>query len=243
MNPLPLEGRKVWIYIPTYTGTVHAETTRCLMYDTMRLAMAGSEVVFAHESYNAMIAHIRNVIVSRFLADKDATDLFFIDWDVAWHPGLMVALMKHPVDVVAAIYPKKQDEPGFFFKPVPGRKKLIPNGTTGLLEVAGVPAGFLRISRRALERMVKEHKSLAYACPESPSGRAYGLFDQIHEGMDKLGEDYSFCERWRRAGGKVWVHANAPMRHTGVKTWDGNFADYMERLELVDGDEERASAA
>lgn len=234
MKAPSLEGRRVWIYLPTYTGTVHVETTRCLMYEAVQLFAEGAEVVFADESHNAMIAHIRNVIVSRFLADKKATDLIFLDWDVTWRPRLMIDLMRHPVDVVAAIYPKRQDEPGFFFRPVPGRKKLIPNGATGLIEVAGVPAGFLRVTRRALERMVKEYAKQAYACPEAPTGVAYGLFDQIHEGMEKLGEDYSFCERWRRIHGKVWVHPDAPMTHTGMKTWAGNFADYAKRLDMVD---------
>lgn len=243
MSDFPLQGRRVWAYVPTYTGTIHAETVRCMMKDAVGVSLAGGHYVFAHESYNAMIAHIRNVIVAKFLEDKAATDLLFVDWDVTWPANLLPQLLMRPVDVVSAIYPKRQDETDFFFKPVPGRKKLIPNKTTGLLEVGGVPAGFLRLSRRCLERMVKEYKDLAFACSEAPGGVAWGLFDQLHEGKIKTGEDYSFCERWRRIGGKVWVYPDALMTHTGMKTWEGNFADYMEAVNTADKEADDTSVA
>jgi len=55
----------------------------------------------------SLITRGRNTIVAKFLSEKDATHLLFIDADVSWHPSTIEKLLNANVDIVGAICPKK----------------------------------------------------------------------------------------------------------------------------------------
>jgi hypothetical protein len=40
-------------------------------------------------------------------------------------------------------------------------------------------------------------------------------------------EDYVLCDRFRAAGGKVWVDVELTLHHAGMQTWKGHFGDYL----------------
>lgn len=208
---------------------IHAETTRALLDALLSATLRGWAVEYRSYPGNSIIARCRNTIVSDFLAST-ATDLVFIDADVSWEPGALVRLCEHDVDVVAGVYPHRRDPITF-----PVRWKLNPDGTppplyaiNGLLEVEGVPGGFLRIRRQALERMVAVFAHKAYESPDADTGRAVAVFD--HELIDGqyYGEDFIFCKRWREImDGKVWVDPEITLHHVGNKTFTGNLGDWL----------------
>lgn len=219
--------RHAWVCLPTYTGQIHIATMRAVFDDMLALANAGIHVTLVDESGNSMIAHGRDVLCAKFLGDETATDLLFIDNDVTWEPGGLVTLMNHPVELVAGLYPRRADPLAFHVRWIEGQKELWADPTTGLLEVEGVPAGFLRISRACLERMVTAFPEKAFADQHAPAGTAWALFDNIHEGKAYFGEDYSFCRRFRQAGGRVWVDPEMTLGHIGLKTFRGSFGDWL----------------
>jgi hypothetical protein len=44
-------------------------------------------------------------------------------------------------------------------------------------------------------------------------------FDAIVRNGRYLSEDWSFCERYREQGGRVWVDKRIQLRHTGTYTY------------------------
>ena len=218
--------RHVWIAIPAYTGTIHLATMRSVLTDLLALQARGDEVTIFDESGNAMIADCRAVIVAKFLA-SEATDLVFVDSDVCWEAGALVKLVDRPVDFVAGIYPQRRDPPAYCVQWITERAELRADPETGLLEVAGVPAGFMRMSRSMLRGMVEAYPNTLFHCDDAPDARAWALFDPYRIGKLKMGEDYSFCRRFRDIGGKVWIDPEIRMGHVGNKTFPGHLGDWL----------------
>ncbi len=83
------------------------------------------------------------------------------------------------------------------------------------IEVASV-GGLLVYSRSCLEQLSKEAELDELGRP--------ALFDlgQKINGR-RVGEDVYFCERWRAAGGNVFVHSTAVVGHIGKITYVGDF--------------------
>jgi hypothetical protein len=218
--------RNVWIAIPAYTGMIHLSTMRSILTDLLALQARGDAVTIFDESGNAMIADCRAVIVAKFLA-SDATDLVFVDSDVCWEAGALVRLVDQPVDFVAGIYPQRRDPPAYCVQWITERAELRADPETGLLEVAGVPAGFMRLSRSMLERMVEAYPNTLFHCDDAPDAQAWALFDPYRIGKLKMGEDYSFCRRWRDIGGSIWINPEITMGHVGFKTFPGHLGDWL----------------
>lgn len=199
---------------------------RSVIADMLQLAERGDRVTIFDESGNAMIGDCRGLIVSKFL-ESDGTDLVFVDSDVVWEAGALVKLIDYPVEFVSAIYPQRRDPVAFCVQLIPERPELWADPETGLLEVAGVPAGFMRCSREMLEKMVEHYADTQFYCEVAPNHTAHDLFGSYRIGRTKFGEDYSFCRRWRDIGGKVWVDPEIRMGHVGYKTFMGQFGDWL----------------
>lgn len=216
--------KHVWIAIPAYTGQVHLGTMRSIISDLLILAERGDKVTVFDECGNALIADGRALMVAKFL-DSDGTDLVFVDSDVAWQSGALTSLIDRPVEFVAGLYPQRKDPINYCVQWIPDRPDLI--AENGLLEVAGVPAGFMRLRRDMLERMVQAYPNTEFYCEEAPDKRAWALFGDYRVGKIKFGEDYSFCRRWRDIGGRVWIDPEIRMGHVGYKTFIGSVGDWL----------------
>lgn len=214
----------VFLAAPSYTGQIHIETMRSIFAGMLALMKRGDQVTLWDESGNAMIAHCRDLILARFLA-SDATHLVFIDSDVVFSAESLLQLIDHPVDFLAGIYPQRRDPINYCVLWDTSKPEL--HAQDGLLEVHGVPAGFLRLTRACVERMWAAYPEKQFDDKNAPQGYATALFDNIHEGRMYFGEDFSFCKRWRDIGGKVWVDPEIRMGHIGYKTFDGHLGDYL----------------
>lgn len=221
--------KNVLLAIPAYTGMVHCGTMRSVMHDLVDLINEGHQVQVIEEIGNAEIARCRAGIVSRFLARKDSTHLIMIDSDVCWESFGLRRLLNANVDFAAAAYPMRTGEgTKYHLRMMAGEVQSL--SSNGLLEVEAVPAGFVCLSRSMLERMCEAYADLKFSFREVPGGVAYGLFDAEWETDDtglrhKLGEDYSFCKRWRKLGGRIYVDPQISMGHLGTKLWQGRLAD------------------
>lgn len=222
--------KKIMIAVPAYTGMVHLATARAMLIDILGMAELGWMVDIREVAGCADIAHARNEIVAHFLA-SDATDLVFIDADVAWEPGALVKLAGYPVDVVAGVYRGRADPETYCIRWAQEHQQLISNRETGLLEVEAVPAGFLRISRTAAERVTRAYPDVCYPNPNQADKTAppiiCGMFDQLRQDGVRYGEDFSFCLRWRALGGKVWIDPRLTLHHIGNKTFTGNIGEWL----------------
>lgn len=218
--------KHVWIAIPAYTGTVHMMTMRSLISEV--LAFKDKDIAFTlqDECGSALIGDCRGLMVAKFLA-SDATDLVFIDSDVLWENGAIARLLSHPVDFVAGIYPQRCEPEAYPVSWKLDAPTLQADPETGLLEVEGVPAGFTRMTRAMLEKMVAFYPNTEFHCTDAPNERAWALFDPYRIGKLKLGEDYAFCRRWRDIDGKVWIDPEISMGHVGYKTFNGHIGKWL----------------
>src|SRR5262249_38406861 len=133
-------------------------TNRSLIADVMGLLQRGDQVTLADDIGAADIYDTRARTVARFLA-SDCTHLMMVDYDVAWAKGSILKLVDHPVDFVAGMYPKRQYPITFDLHYLDNKAQIIPSDpATGLLELAAVSAGFMRLTRGMLERMVERYK-------------------------------------------------------------------------------------
>lgn len=216
---------KVMVAIPAYTGTIHLGTMRSLMTDLLALQARGDEWTVHDECGNALIADARALIVAQFLA-SECDQLIFIDHDVAWEAGALLKLVDAPVDMVAGIYPQRRDPINYCVKWL-DKNELWADPETGLLEVAGVPAGFMRISRKQLEAMVDQYPDSEFYVETAPDEKAWALFADYRIGKHKMGEDYAFCRRWTDMGGKIWIDPEIKMGHIGNKTFQGHLGNWL----------------
>ena len=220
-----MHDRHIFIATPTHDGNACAEYIRS-MISTVAL-MFRDGVSFTHSFCvgNALIHDARNRLVSWFMANEEATDIFFIDADLGWDPEAFLQLARSPHDVIGGAYPQKRDDREIYN--VSGPKPTV----TGLIEVDYLGTGFLKISRKAIEKLQEIHKDKQYACPEGSP--IYGLFEAPIENGMITGEDALFCRRWREAGGKVFLAPNISFQHVGRKAYHGNFAELAAREEKI----------
>lgn len=219
--------RKVYIAVPSTRDGVRIETMRSIVEGMVSIMNEGWAATLGESLEGvAPISQARNLAVVRFLAG-DWDDLILVDDDVAWQDGAMVRLLKHPVDVVAGAYPRRFEEMSFPVQWDDNKPELWADPKTGLLEVLGVAAGFLRITRSACERLIQAYGEDWYHQFGAPDGKAVALFDFVRRDHTAFSEDYTFCRKWREIGGKVWLDPELTFLHIGQKAFVGNCGDWL----------------
>jgi hypothetical protein len=92
----------------------------------------------------------------------------------------------------------------------------------GFIKALDAGTGFMCIQRAVLEQMIAAHPELEYTS-DSVTGegsKRWALFDCVIEDGRYLSEDYTFCRRWQKLGGVVWVDVASPnLGHQGSYTF------------------------
>jgi hypothetical protein len=229
---LKKKRRKIWIALPCYGGDIKILTMKSLIHDMFRIIMRGDEVYIFDQLGHADIYLLRAQIVSHFLSDPDGTDLVMIDNDVGWEAHGLEYLLAHDVDLVAGAYPKREDPIKFMFRSaMDNGQGLTGDAGSGLVEVWGMPGGFMRMKRAMLEKMAAAYTDLNSVDTSVPSGMTCRMFDPLwfrgDTGSRVLAEDYAFCQRWRDIGGKVYMDASISMAHIGTKAFVGRLGEFL----------------
>lgn len=216
--------------VPTLSHSVTLEFFRSYCQTSALLKTAGithSIITLAGDCY---LAKARNRLAYRFLAEHpDTTDLFFLDDDIGWEPEAVLRLLEAPEDIVAGVYPQRQDKLNF---PVEWHTE---NGMMlerdGRFRALAVPTGFLRIKRHVLEKMAAASQTYT---EESVGGQIltiHEIFRMGASGGKWWGEDIEFCNRWTQEfGGEIWVDPDITFTHSGRKQWSGRLADQKRAL-------------
>jgi len=232
-SPQPSAGRRVFLAVPSY-GAPATLTAFCLFESHAKLLEAGYDVELAILTGHCHVDDARNVLVRQFLASHcDA--LMFIDSDVGWFADDLVKLLGHDRDVVAAIYPKKTPDVEYPCQLVSGE---IWADSDGLIEVEGVPTGFLKIKRAVLQRLWDASPKYLPNTDDAKDEIAAEIFRrEIIKGA-RISGDYNFCRRWRALGGKIYADPEIHLDHVGERQWQGTFGSYLRAragLDLVRG--------
>jgi len=199
---------RVYLGIPLYGGA-GGEFISALLKTRVVFDRLGWEVEVDVNSGCSVVSKARNDIVRRFLASGFDV-LLFIDSDMSWSPVDAARLLQSGRDFSAIAYRVKSDDLLY---------NCALNGETDgeFLGADAVGTGFMALSRKCLEEMVKAYPHTAY----EDSGEVHALFDfEIHGGR-YWGEDYTFCRRWKSIGGDIWL-LPADIGHVGSKNYKGN---------------------
>lgn len=207
------EGLGIFLAVAAYDG-ISAPFVHSLFSSQARLDYRIDLEIFAG---NCHVDDSRNRLVRDFL-ESDCDELIFLDADVFWLDSDMKRLIQHDRDIVAGIYPLKSEDEDYPVAPFPGERW---SDKDGLVEVAGVPTGFLKIRRSVLEKLyptVPHHRS-----KEDGYGRMMipVLFERSLNGNSRRGGDYEFCRKAREAGFKIYVDPSMQLGHEGKKLFHG----------------------
>lgn len=228
--------QSAYIAIPCYDGRIHVGTFMSTLQAVMDLASVGVHCNLETYVGDSLLASTRNVLIGKFLRNTQCTDLICIDSDISYEAGTLQRLLSHPVEFVAGLYRFKNDDEAYPMQCVadPDGKGLwsydpVTGAVSedGLIEVAGVPFGFVRMTRGAVQKMFDAYAAREYEPKDVPGLKTCCLFDIPFEGGQMVGEDYSFCHKWTGIGGKIWVDPHIRLDHCGQKVFKGNLGAWL----------------
>lgn len=216
---------------PVRAAEMHAASVS-LGYAEMLLRLARRlpvEVLSGSLTFAADIVRGRNRIAAKVLREySDVTHVLWLD-DDQWVDDVSVVaeMVALDVDVVGAPYTNKRQPLRWVHQHL--HPPAPPVGE--LLEVAGLGFGFTLTSTRALRELAAAER--VYTDHPNPH-RVANIFGQLfhHPALEQgvevaeadqalLSEDYSFCLRWRRLGGRIYLYTKAGLvQHAGAHAWD-----------------------
>lgn len=187
---------------------------------------AGYEEAYVQEVGCPYISHARATMTRKAL-DVGADIIVYIDYDLSFRPEDLLNLIRTEGDVVAGTYRYKKDEEEYM-----GCHKVNPDNTPRLtidnmaIQATRIPAGFLKITRNTIRRIMKAYPELIYGDLERPS------IDLFHHGAHDgvwYGEDMAFSRRWTDIGGEIILVPDLSLDHH-KKLPDGSYTAYKGNL-------------
>ena len=215
----------VFLAIPSY-GPMPVGTVYSLWNAQVALRAAGIRVDLHIITAHCHVDDARNDLVRSFL-ETDAEMLIFIDADIGFDAVDLVKLIRHDRDIVAGGYPLKQDPLEFPILPIPGE---IWSDKDGLVEVEGVPTGFLKIKRRVLEHLAAESEQFHGRKDPAERRKIPVVFERAVIQGGRWSGDYNFCRKARGLGYKIYVDPDMELTHSGDSHWVGSLGAYWRRI-------------
>lgn len=214
---------------PTYDHRVCYEFFKSSIETVHLLGQKGIQYGFIARGGDQFIAKARNKIVSEFLSIPQATDLFFLDDDVGWPAEAVIRFLERPEAIIFGAYPKKQTNLDF---PV---ELAVSSDTGELIERDGLlransgPTGFMRIKRHVLETLAV-HAGTFHEEDADGVERTHPNIFRTGVGEDGVfcGEDWIFCQNWRRLGGELWCDPNIAFTHRGNRLWSATLGEHLD---------------
>ena len=202
-----------------------ASYTFSIQRSRQALLGAGIPSTYVLLSGNCHVDDARNTVVQEFLL-SDCEQLVFIDADVSWDAESLVTLCQYDKDVVGGVYPYRREG---MTNAMPVRPILSDDieAGDGLIEVEGLPAGFLKIRRHVLETLAAE--SRGFIGQHDKRSPVPLVFERTLEGDVRWGGDLEFCRRWRRKGGKVFAASEMRLGHCGKQIMVDSLAACVRR--------------
>lgn len=214
-------GKKVLLATTCYDKAATAYTF-AIARSREALHREGIQTAYLILQGNCHVDDGRNSVVRDFL-ESDCTDLMFIDADVDFEPPHIVQLAKRELDVVGGVYPYRRDDSDNMPCRMMGERQMI----DGLIEVEGLPTGFLKIKRHVLEKIAAQSPKYFDGVRETAL-----VFDRPDPGPDKTrwGGDIAFCNKWRAMGGRIFADAELRLGHTATIIVRDSLAASIRRL-------------
>lgn len=170
------------------------------------------------------ISHARATMLRKAL-DAKADVMVFLDHDVSFRPQDLLKLIETEGDVCAGTYRYKKDEEeymGGWLTDASGRPLLREDGC---FKGNRVPAGFLKITKEAVDCFMRSYPELTFGVRYNPT---VDLFN--HGAIDGVwyGEDMAFSKRWIECGGEIALIPDLNItHHASDRAYPGNLHEFM----------------
>ena len=241
---------RICLSMPVY-GKIDVPFVQCMM------AMLSSTTVIQMWDFlpgDSLVNRARNNLAKRFLDGFPGQDgagnavtvqhdwMLFLDTDLVFRPEDVERLyqlgLKRGPGVYCGAYPIKQLKPKVVFNNMPN---CVPD-VDGIVEVRESGTGFMLIHREVFEKMKEKFRDeIEY---DVDMGVHTGepviswdffsvgvFFDPDLKRKRFLSEDWYFCQRWRKMGGKVLLDTKISCNHIGTFAYPGNPKEVMDAAE------------
>ena len=179
---------------------------------------------------DALIDRARGRAATDFMK-SDCDILLFIDDDIFFYNEIQIrqlcdaAIYNDEIDIVGAAYSIKDDtKPVFAIRTLEDKGNYVFGKLGQIFEVRYISSGCMAVKRRVFQEMI--NAETVHLC--NPDTLAFYPFftpmeTQLNGQWIYLSEDWSFCEKARNLGFKVWVDSTIKLGHIGPKVydWDG----------------------
>jgi len=239
----------VEIGTPMYGGQCFGNYHMSILSLVSELSKRGHGVLFSHTYNESLIQRARNTIATRFLINKRADVLLFIDSDISFNAVKMVDMLEEERDVIGAVTPLKSinfksivqgaihsrslddlNKLGGYFNinTINGEDidEDVLNGKS--FEVQRIGTGVMSIKRNVLESLSLKVKSYLDDNPIETIKDRYDFFpvtielDEVFGGNRMMSEDYNFCNLWKNEGGKIYAKTGVVTGHNGFYEYSGD---------------------
>jgi len=206
---------------------------------------------------SSLVTQGRNLCVNGLLEAGDKYDyLLFIDSDIEFRYETIMKMIEADKDIIACPYPLKNLDWHKISKRIKRGESVEPGALAtkgytwpvkvenqdsikvehGVAEVAHAPTGCMLIKRSVFEKMIKAYPEKKISQPTIMNGEQvdkefyYNFFDTLHDPDTKryFGEDFGFCRRWTKIGGKCHIYVEDYITHVGEYKYEGRIKDDME---------------
>ena len=221
------EGKSVVFCIPSYTKPTQA-CIDSIEASAPLLDEAGFKHSLVFEFGCPYISAARMKMLRKAL-DTNPDMVVFIDDDLSWAPPDLAKLVSTKGPVIAGTYRFKKDEEEYMGLLDSDRETHKPQvREDGCIKADLVPAGFLKVTKQAIDRFMRRHPNLCF-------GPAYNMtVDLFHHGVEDgrwFSEDYAFSRHWRQTGGDIWIIPNLQLDHhyrdEKETACPGNFHEFL----------------
>lgn len=217
---------KIVLCVPTLTRP-YQQTLDAIAGSVEALDAAGYDHYMVTEIGCPYIGAARATMLRKAM-DVKADVVIFIDHDVSWKATDLVKLIETEGDVVAGLYRFKTPGDVRYMGVLDDDQNGMPRvRDDGAIKATLVPAGFLKVTRNAVNRFMQAYPELVYGEASNPS------VDLFNHGAHKgawWGEDYAFCRNWREAGGEIWIVPDLDItHHSKEEDFPGNYHQFLLR--------------
>jgi hypothetical protein len=220
----PYDFSKIHLHIgiPCYGGMVSEPTMTSLLKFILMAQRVGLHWSLDTMVNESLITRGRNNLMAKMMTNKAATHFMFIDADIRFEAESIFQMLVYEKEVIGGLYPKKSIPSNYVINLLPQTQL---QGDVFTVDTMGT--GFLIFKREVYEKLIEAHPETKYVddvgLGKQYEPYMYAIFDVAidHKGH-YLSEDWLFCRRWQKIGGKIWAHSKVLLNHIGHYEYKGD---------------------
>ena len=217
--------KKVVFCVPTLTRP-YPQLLESLKASIPLIVDAGWDEGMVSEIGCPYISAARATMLRKAL-DVKADVIVFIDHDLSWDAPDLLKLIEAEGDVIAGLYRFKYPDKTEYMGVLDDLDGMPQVRADGCIKATRVPAGFLKVTRNAVNRFMRAYPDLMYGEPCNPS------VDLFNHGAYKnawWGEDFAFSRNWTEMGGDIWIVPDLNLTHHSLDAaFPGNYHEFLLR--------------